>query len=128
MIYHITSASHWQKALELGVYQADSLQTEGFIHCSTQAQVSKVANAFYRGQKQLIVLEIAPEKLHSPLHWESPLHPDGGILPSLEVYEKFPHIYGTINPEAVIRVIALELEPNGSFILNPLKLLDNHED
>jgi uncharacterized protein (DUF952 family) len=115
MIYHITSVHDWQKAIGLGVYQADSLQAEGFIHCSTQAQVSKVANAFYRGQKQLIVLEIAPEKLHSPLHWESPLHPDGGILPDLEESEKFPHIYGTINPEAVIRVIPLELEPDGSF-------------
>jgi uncharacterized protein (DUF952 family) len=119
MIYHITSASDWQKAIELGVYQADSLQTEGFIHCSTQAQVSKVANAFYRGQKQLIVLEVAPEKLHSSLQWESPLHPDGGILPSLEAAEKFPHIYGTINLEAVLRIIPLEFEPDGSFIFHP---------
>ena len=119
MIYHITSVSHWQKALSLGFYQADSLQTEGFIHGSTQAQVSKVANAFYWGQKQLIVLEVAPEKLHSCLQWESPLHPDGGILTDLEASEKFPHIYGTINLEAVLRVIPLELEPDGSFIFHP---------
>jgi uncharacterized protein (DUF952 family) len=39
MIYHITSKQEWVSAQEQGEYTAPSLQTEGFIHCSTAAQV-----------------------------------------------------------------------------------------
>ena len=39
MILHITSKSEWAAAQTRGEYSAPSLQTEGFIHCSTEDQV-----------------------------------------------------------------------------------------
>ena len=37
-IFHITTESQWQNALEQGFYLADSLEKEGFIHASTAQQ------------------------------------------------------------------------------------------
>jgi uncharacterized protein (DUF952 family) len=52
-IFHITSRSQWQQALEIGIYQAESLKNEGFIHFSKFEQVVATANRFF------IVEEIA---------------------------------------------------------------------
>lgn len=36
-IYHITTREQWVEAQKLGHYDSDTLATEGFIHCSTEA-------------------------------------------------------------------------------------------
>ncbi len=46
LILHITPRQDWEKAQVTGIYSTDSLETEGFIHCSTPAQLVKVANSF----------------------------------------------------------------------------------
>lgn len=46
MIYHICRRGEAEKAFAAGFYAPDSLQTEGFIHFSTAAQVVGVANVF----------------------------------------------------------------------------------
>jgi len=35
LIYHIARRADWESARSSGLYTADSLATEGFIHCST---------------------------------------------------------------------------------------------
>ena len=115
MIYHITSRAAWQQAQATGEYRADSLQTEGFIHCSTLSQVLPVANNFYKGQSGLILLEIEPALLSPDLKWEPP---SGGTPPpGVPVGEMFPHIYGPINLSAVVKVFDLETNSGGSWIL-----------
>ena len=34
-LYHITTQSDWQAAQKAGDYRADTLASQGFIHCST---------------------------------------------------------------------------------------------
>lgn len=103
LIYHITPHTDWQSAQEKGEYHAESLEIEGFIHCSTAKQVAPVANAFYTTQKGLLLLIIDPEKLTSPLQWESPAHPAPASAPK-SLRGEFPHIYGALNLDAVIEV------------------------
>ena len=100
-IFHITTQSQWQNALKQGFYTVNSLEKEGFIHASTAKQVPRVFNAFYRDQVDLVLLAIALEKLESPVKWETPVHPDGKKTDSITETEKFPHIYGKINLNAV---------------------------
>jgi len=100
-IFHITTQAQWQNALEQGFYLADSLETEGFIHASTAEQVPRVFNAFYADQSDLVLLAIALEKLESPVKWEAPVHPEGKRADAITETEKFPHIYGKINLNAV---------------------------
>src|SRR5687767_9633095 len=95
-IYHITTRDAWQQAQADGQYTAPSLESEGFIHCSTDAQVVQVANAFYRNVPHLVLLCIEPEKLTAELKWEAPAHPSSHEdVPSDS--QLFPHVYGTIN-------------------------------
>ena len=113
MIYHITSRTAWNEALQRGEYRADTLETEGFIHCSTEEQVVPVAEAFYKGQKDLYLLVIEPSRLSSELRWESPA---GGVPPpGVAEGELFPHFYGPINLDAVVQVFDLQSQPDGKF-------------
>ncbi|HJR79749.1 MAG TPA: DUF952 domain-containing protein [Anaerolineales bacterium] len=115
MIYHITSRNDWQDAQATGQYRAASLETEGFIHCSTHSQVLPVAQTFYKGQKELILLAIEPTLLSSHLKWELPS--GGAPPPGVSEKERFPHIYGPINLSAVVKVLDLESKQDGDFIL-----------
>ena len=115
-ILHLASNNDWLAAVEIDAYRADSLSTEGFIHCSKPTQVVDVANRFYRGQRGLVLLVIDPSKLESELKWEPPAHPNGERAAAMGD-ELFPHIYGPINLVAVVRVIAFEPDASGNFNL-----------
>ena len=115
MIFHITSQADWEAAQQRGDYRAESLETEGFIHCSTSSQVRPVAENFYKGQSGLVLLEIEPSLLSSTLKWEPP---SGGTPPpGVPVGDPFPHIYGPINLNAVTKVLDLKTDSNHKFIL-----------
>jgi len=117
MIFHITSRSEWEKAQQRGEYIAPSLQIEGFIHCSTENQVLHVANAFYHGRNNLVVLKLDEEKIEPEIKWEAPAGPPA---PGISDSDKFPHIFGPINLTAVASVLDLEPDSAGLFILPPL--------
>jgi uncharacterized protein (DUF952 family) len=115
MIFHITTRADWEAAQTKGEYTADSLQSEGFIHCSTLAQVLPVAEKFYKGQGGLVLLMIEPTLLSSDLKWEPP---SGGTPPpGVPEGDKFPHIYGPINLDAVVNVLDFIRDANGDFQL-----------
>jgi len=120
LILHITSKQEWIEAQQRGEYAAPSLQTEGFIHCSTEKQVLHVANAFYRGRNDLVLLKLDEAKLSSELKWEPPA---GAPAPGISESDKFPHIFGAINLTAVSSVLHFEPDPaSGAFSL-PTALL-----
>lgn len=96
-IYHITTKSHWMKALENGNYRSDTLDTEGFTHCSTEEQVAGVLNRYYQGHTDLVKLKIERNRITVPVLFE--------LAPS--VNQEFPHIYGPLNLDAVVEIIEL---------------------
>lgn len=97
-ILHITTPESWKNAVADGEYRADSLATAGFIHFSTARQLPLVAERFFKGQNGLVVLRIVTEKLKPLLKWEIPSDSE----------ERFPHLYGPLNLDAVVDVVALE--------------------
>ncbi|HSB00133.1 MAG TPA: DUF952 domain-containing protein [Anaerolineales bacterium] len=111
MIYHITSRRAWREAQQRGDYRAESLGSEGFIHCSTGTQVLPVAEKYYPGQRGLLVLVIDPALLTSDLKWEPP---SGGTPPpGVPDGEPFPHVYGPINLDAIVKILDLDTSPDG---------------
>ncbi|MEY2886064.1 MAG: hypothetical protein RJB40_919, partial [Actinomycetota bacterium] len=92
---------------------------EGFAHCSTEHQMVDVANKYYRGTRDMVLLNIDPDKLTSPLKFEPPAHLDGS--PALPHEPFFPHIYGPINLDAVSEVIDFPCNEEGRFT-SPLQL------
>lgn len=118
MIYHITSRANWAEAQTRGHYRAPSLDIEGFIHCSARHQILAVANDFYRGQADLLLLCIDENLLDAPLVWEAPAHPNP-ILAELSADDSvFPHIYGVLNLDAVTGVFEF-CEARAGFALPP---------
>lgn len=113
-ILHLASKDVWLAAVNRGVYHADSLSTEGFIHCSKPSQIVGVANTFYRGQTGLVLLVIDPSKLEAELKWEPPAEPKPSHARAEEL---FPHLYGPLNLDAVVKVVPLHPDANGLFSL-----------
>jgi uncharacterized protein (DUF952 family) len=112
MILHIVGESEWVKAVARGSYAPNSLAAEGFVHCSTLAQVVATANRFYRGQNGLVVLCIDEERLRVELRYEASAGTRGE-----GAAEMFPHLYGALNVDAVVQVVELPCEADGSFRL-----------
>jgi uncharacterized protein (DUF952 family) len=106
VILHIAKREQWEKAKLEGVYRGDTLDSQGFIHCSTSKQIVKIANALFRAQKGLMLLYIATSKVQPKIRYES--------SGSEELY---PHIYGPLNIDAVIKVAHFEPARNGRFAL-----------
>ncbi len=109
MILHITTVAEWTAAQTLGDYRLDTLDSEGFIHCSTPQQVLGPANALYGGRDDLVLLVIDPARLSSNLVYED----------CYEAGEAFPHIYGPLNLDAVTQVVPFPPRPDGTFALPP---------
>jgi uncharacterized protein (DUF952 family) len=116
LILHITTAREWEAAQADGKYRAPSLDTEGFIHCSSPTQVTHVADWFYRDVPQLVLLAIDPAGLTSPLQWE----------PSADAFAgDFPHVYGPIVTDAVVDAVPWERGNDGFELPDRLRhLLD----
>lgn len=107
MLLHITTPDEWQAAVAAGALIADSLETEGFIHCSTAEQVLIPANERYADRTDLCLLVIDPDALTSKLVFED----------SYSTGQSFPHVYGPINPDAITKVVAFPCESDGTFLL-----------
>ncbi len=74
-----------------------------------------VANAFFRGHADLVMLVIDPAKLRSQIRWEPPNAPVR--VPDFMQGSVYPHVYGPINVDAVARVEALVPGESGTFTL-----------
>jgi uncharacterized protein (DUF952 family) len=111
MIFHITTLDMWEQAVLGGSYRAASLKDEGFVHLSTAAQVEVTANLYYAGQSGLVVLVVDPERLESELRYEPPKGP--GARDDL-----FPHLYGPLNVDAVVKTVALVPDAAGRFTVS----------
>lgn len=112
-IYHIASRTDWVAATRAGQYVAPSFASDGFIHCSTAAQVVPVAEKFYNGQTGLVLLVIDPERLVADLKWEPSA--EGAPPPGVPADDSFPHIYGPINLDAVVQIVDFEPAADGNF-------------
>jgi release factor glutamine methyltransferase len=103
LLVHLCTRPAWMAAQAAGSYHAESLANAGFIHLSRPDQILKVANAFYRGLREAILLWIDPAKLQAELRWE-PVEAD-----------VFPHLYGPLNLDAVISASDFNPDQDGIF-------------
>src|SRR5687768_12237761 len=97
LIYHITTQAGWDEARAAGRVVANSLVTEGFIHCSRQAQLLAVANRFFAGAQALLVLAIDEAAVAPWLKNEGPAEADDPFAENVPFAANvFPHVYGPI--------------------------------
>jgi uncharacterized protein (DUF952 family) len=112
LIYHITSRAEAHHAARVGVYTPLTFEGDGFIHCSYANQLCDVANRFFGGRTDLVVLEIDYARLASRVVDENL---ENGA-------ERFPHLYGRLPMEAVVGVQPFPCDAAGRFTLpEPLR-------
>lgn len=97
MILHITTHEAWAAAKARGSYTADSLASEGFIHCSEQRQLAWVLQKHFAGRTGLLLLHIDTARVDAEVRYENL---EGGTEP-------FPHVYGPIPVSAIVEVTPL---------------------
>lgn len=107
-ILHICQREDWENARLLGEFNVASLTTGGFINCSKPEQVLQVANRFYRSKSGVVVLWIDCDRVKPKIKWESVGE------------EKFPHIHGALNMDAICSVSELKLDLDGFYRSLPL--------
>ena len=89
-VVHIASPKAWVEARTSGLYRADSLAEEGFIHFSRWDQLADTAARYYAGVPGLVVLVVEP-----------------GALP-FRVENGFPHLYSELPVSAITEVLTLQ--------------------
>ena len=95
----------------MGEYRVSTIGREldevGFIHCSFDHQVQRVADAFYRGRSDVVLLSIDEARLTSPIREENT---EGGA-------DLYPHIYGPLNVDAVVSARPLATKSDGTLAI-----------
>lgn len=107
-LFHLCAAGEWSAAQTRGELLPESLSGAGFIHLSTPDQVHLPANRLYRGRTDLVLLHIDPARLHSVLRWEPGIATDPDSM-------LFPHLYGPLPVDAVIKVTGYRPAVDGTF-------------
>ncbi len=106
-LFHIATHQAWAgRGLR---YQPADYAEHGFIHCCNAAQLAGVAGRYFRGCRNLLVLEIDPARVDAEIRWENLL---GGA-------ERFPHLYGTLDPAAVSACRPAWVDDRGVLRQNP---------
>ncbi len=100
-VFHIAEAARWEAAKLAGAYawstRGRTLEQEGFLHASREDQWQEVRRRYYADATEpLVLLVIDTDRLTSPWR-EEPVGDD-----------RYPHIYGPLNPSAVVAVVPLE--------------------
>jgi len=104
VIFHLVDAAGWALAIAAGEHRPASLGAEGFVHLSTRAQVLGTANRFFAGRTDLLLLHVDEARLPGALRYE-----EG------EPGQRFPHHYGPLPCQAVVRVVPLKPSASGAF-------------
>jgi uncharacterized protein (DUF952 family) len=107
-IYHLVTQKDLNAQTEDNYYRPDNFEKDGFIHCTAEQSTSLhvLEDYFSEISKSniILVLEIDVTKLKSEVKYESPAPIQGGGTRHLKDGTLFPHIYGSLNIDAVVGV------------------------
>lgn len=106
-IYKIADSAEFIAARTTGTYAGAPLdRKDGYIHFSTAAQLPETLRLHFAGQHDLVLAAVRTEALGDRLRWEPAR---GGTL--------FPHLYGTLDMQAVAWTEGIEVDADGGCVL-----------
>ena len=105
LTFHLVPQSHFD-ALEAGDdYMPRDFERDGFIHCTDAPdEMARVANAFYRSNPEPhYYLYIDKSRVRAHVRYD-------------DADQRYPHIYGTLNRDAIVAVRPAQRTAGGSFL------------
>ena len=106
MIFHIVEKRIFDENYKDGFYTNPTLFTRGFIHSVTVDYIELVAKKYLPQNEPVVILMIDEKSLDVPIRFEE----SKGTV--------YPHIYGKIKKEAIIKVLPFLTNDEGEFVLN----------
>lgn len=105
LAYHLVPTEEWEAVPPGASYLPAAFLHDGFIHTTHRAvEVAAAGNRYYTNDRRpYLALIVDLRRLTSPWRY------DGD--------ERFPHIYGPLNRDAVLAVPAAPRESDGTFLL-----------
>lgn len=105
LTYHLVAAEYYRDTDRSRPYAPESLDTDGFIHCTDGADnVAATANRYYREDRRMYVVlvidvaRVAPEIVYAD---DARIH---------------SHIYGPLNRDAIVEILPVLRTPDGAFL------------
>ena len=84
LIYKILRPAEWQEFEASGRFTGSpDDHRDGFIHCSSRAQVEATAARYFAGEPQLVVVALETGSISADVRWEPASNG-----------ELFPHVFG----------------------------------
>ena len=93
-LFHIMTRAAWDRSQASREYRTASLETEGFIHLSTEEQWRHTLQRLFRGIDDLVILRIDPRRVAAEIKYERGHDTD----------DEFPHLYGPLETDAVLNL------------------------
>lgn len=103
MIFHIADPALWHCSKE--TYKPAAFDKEGFIHCSTAAQIDGTLRKHFAGIDQVLLLAIDTNAERDYIRFED-LYGSG---------QEFPHLYRPLPVTSVLDTFLLRRSVNGDF-------------
>jgi len=104
-IYLLSSQAEYQQAKAVGFLVRDSLTSEGFIHAAPNNQLTRLANKYHKNTQHPLIISVDKKLIEAEVKWEAAT---GGL---------YPHIYGTLNMDAVVDTQLINVNAEGVFEL-----------
>ena len=103
--YHGTPKSYFESLDPVEPYIPSAFDKDGFIHTTEGREaVSIILSGMYRSQREpFVVLHIDKDRVSAPVRYDDP-----ACL--------FPHIYGPLNRDAIIKVEEIQRADDGTFM------------
>ncbi len=106
-IYHFITQSNLDQYLGGDALVLPTLESEGFIHCSTLDQVLDVANFLEPYSEEMQLLEIDEARLVPEVKYED----------AMQNGRFYPHVFGPVNRDAIVAIHHLEWDGEEGYLL-----------
>ena len=102
--FHLVPEAVWSAADPAAPYEAASLETEGFIHCTDGvAALGETFDRYYAADpRPFLALTLDLDALDVPWRYDVPGSP-------------YPHIYGPIDRSAIVGISRVDRTADGRF-------------
>lgn len=105
LMYHLVFQAYFDSLAATTDYVPSTFERDGFVHCTDDPiEMARVANRYYADEQgPHLYLYIDKDRVNAPIRYE-------------DAENKYPHVYGPLNRDAVVAVRLAARDAEGHFL------------